>query len=249
MVRRYRNSPIIEALCEVQFEPNSPWDMTMPGLIFEALRDGFPVKRQTKVLGGGIGPGPEEAIVQQQVWATDRMQFVREDGTALVQVGAHFLAVNHLRPYSSWPEFLPMIQRAVEAYRAVAEPGGIHRVGLRYINRIEFPASTIDLADHLTFYPHVGPHLPQDYTTFIAGIQTPYEDGRDVLSLQAAGVGAEAPGTIAMTLDIDYFLAVPGAVTLDALFGWIDAAHGRIETTFEAAITDRLREMFGEVRE
>jgi uncharacterized protein (TIGR04255 family) len=249
MVRRYKNSPIIEALCEIQFEPDSTWDLTVPGLVYERLRDSFPERRQAKVLGVAISPSAEEATVEQQVWATDRMHFVRQDGTALVQIGPHFLAVNHLRPYRSWHDFLPMIQNAFAAYRDVAAPTGIHRVSLRYINRIEFPARTVKLEDYFAFYPFVGPELPQDYSAFLVGIQVPYEDTQAILQMQSASVGAEVPDTIAMILDLAYSLAKPGEVSLDTVFKWIDTGHKRIDETFEAAITERLRKRFEEISE
>jgi uncharacterized protein (TIGR04255 family) len=249
MVRRYKNSPIIEALCEIQFEPDSTWDLTVPGLVYERLRDSFPERRQAKVLGVAISPSAEEATVDQQVWATDRMHFVRQDGTALVQIGPHFLAVNQLRSYRSWHDFRPMIQKAYVAYREVAAPTGIHRISLRYINRIQFPARTVNLEDYFSFYPFVGPALPQNYSAFMVGIQVPYQDTQAILQMQAANVVAETPDSIAVILDLAYSLAKPGEVSLDMVFEWIDTGHSRIDETFEAAITEQLRERFEEVSE
>ena len=244
MDRRYKNPPIVEALCEFQFEPDSPWDLVMPGLVYEKVRDTFPKRRQARVLDLGILAGPE--ALEQQVRSTDRMQFLREDEKALVQVGPHFLAVNHLEPYPSWEEFLPLIKRGLKAYRDVADPKGIHRIGLRYINRIEFASQRIDLKDYFEFRPFVGPNLPQEFGPFIVGIQVIYE-GSNILKITLTTARTETPDTIAMILDLDYFLAKPGEVVLDNVFEWVDVAHDRIEGAFEACITDRLRQMFKEV--
>jgi uncharacterized protein (TIGR04255 family) len=48
-------------------------------------------------------------------------------------------------------------------------------------------------------------------------------------------------------LDIDYFLARPGAVEPAEALAWVEEAHSQVEKVFEGCITDKLREMFEEV--
>ncbi len=247
MGRRYKNPPIIEALCEFRFKPGIPWDLAIPGLVYEKVREDFPKRRQARALETNISAGAEG--IEQQVRTTDRMQFLREDERALVQVGPDLLTVNHLRPYPTWQEFLPLIRKGLEAYCEAAGPEGIRRIGLRYINHIEIPEQRIELKDYFEFRPFVGPHLPQDFGPFILGIQVPYEDSRDTLRLQLANASVETPDTAAVMLDLDYFLARPGEVSLDSVFEWVEMAHSRVEEAFEACITDRLRQMFEEVGE
>jgi len=247
MGRKYRNPPIVEALCEFRFEPGAPWDMTVPGLVYERIRDGFPKRRQAKAFEVSVAAEPEG--IGQQVLTADRMQFLREDEKALVQVGANLLAVNYLKPYTTWQEFLPLIRQGFDAYLAAANPKGIQRIGLRYINRIEIPGQRIELEDYFEFRPFIGPQLPQDFGPFIVGIQVPYENSRDFLRLQLAKASAETPNTVAIMLDLDYFLARPGEVPQDNVFEWVDVAHNHVEEAFEACITDRLRQMFVEVTE
>jgi uncharacterized protein (TIGR04255 family) len=247
MGRKYRNPPIVEALCEFRFEPGAPWDMAIPGLVYERIRDVFPKRRQAKIFEVAVGAGPEG--IEQQVIPADRIQFLREDEKALVQVGPNLLAVNHLKPYPTWQEFLPLIRQGFDAYLAAANPKGIQRIGLRYINRIEIAGERVELADYLEFRPFVGERLPQDYDPFIVGIQIPFEDSRDVLRLQLASATVEIPGTVAVMLDLDYFLAQPGGVSQDDVFKWTEIAHAHVEEVFEACITDRLRQVFEEVIE
>lgn len=244
MGRRYRNPPIIEALCEFRFEPSASWDLTIPGLIYEKTREGFPRRHQAKAFEVSVAASP--GGVEQQVLTTDRVQFLREDEKALIQVGPNLLAVNHLKPYPTWQDFLPLIRQGFDAYLEVASPKGIQRVGLRYINRIEIPGQRIELEDYFEFRPFVGPKLPQDFGSFIVGIQVPYENSRDSLRL-LANAAVETPNIFAVMLDLDYFLAQPGQVHLGNVFEWVEVAHSRVEEVFEACITDRLRETFEEV--
>jgi len=243
MGRRYRNPPIIEALCEFRFEPDSPWDLAMPGLIYERVREAFPERRQAKMFDVGIAP---ETF--GQIRTTDRMQFLDEDEKAIIQVGPHFLAVNHLEPYPSWEEFLPLMEKGLEAYCDVADPKNIYRIGLRYINHIEFAKQRIDLEEYFEFHPFVGPNLPQEFGPFIVGIQIAY-DNSDILKITLATAPTETPDIIAVALDLDYFLVKPGEVVLNNVFEWVNVAHDRIEGAFEACITNRLRQTFEEVKE
>jgi len=245
MSGRYRNPPVVEAVCEFRYEPSVPWDMAIPGLVYEKIRDRFPIRRQAKAFEVSVGAGP--GGIGQQVLTTDRVQFLREDEKALIQLGPNLLAVNHLRPYPTWQEFLLLIREGFDAYLDVANPKGIQRVGLRYINRVEIPSQRIQLEDYFEFRPFVGPNLPQDFGPFIVGVQVPYEDSRDMLRLQLANAATETPNTVAVMLDLDYFLAQPGGVSKGQVFQWIEVAHSRVEQVFEACITDRLRRMFEEV--
>lgn len=245
MDRRYKNPPIIEALCEFRFEPGVPWDLAIPGLVYEKIRENFPKRRQAKALEVSVAASPEG--VEQQVKTTDRMQFLREDEKALIQVDRDLLAVNHLKPYPTWREFLPLIRQGFNAYCEVASPKGIRRIGLRYINRIEIPGQRIELEDYFELRPFVGSELPQEFGSFIVGIQIPCEDSRDTLRLQLVNATIETPNAVAVMLDLDYFLAQRDQVPLDNVFEWVEVAHGRVEEVFEACITNRLREMFEEV--
>lgn len=37
--RQYRNLPIEEAVCEFRFAPGSAWNLTVPGLFYEKIKD------------------------------------------------------------------------------------------------------------------------------------------------------------------------------------------------------------------
>lgn len=246
MTKNYKKPPIIEALCEFQFTPDSAWDLTMPGLMYDKVHEIFPTKRQAQQIDIELIAGPQGLL--HTVCPTYRMQFFRQDEKALIQVGQHLLSVNHLKPYPSWPQFVPLIRTGFETYQDVAHPKGIQRIGLRYINRVELQSESLELSDYFEFYPMVGPKLNKEtYTAFLAGIQIPYEDARDILKIELANAIVTSPDALALTLDIDYFLAQPGKVALDAAFDWVEVAHSRVETAFEACIKPGLRELFEEV--
>lgn len=150
MSRKYNNPPIMEALCEFQFVPSQPWDMTIPGLLYEKISGEFPVKKPQ--MGFGIGFQPKEGGIEQRVEMSQRMQFFSSDKSALVQVGPDLLTVNHLKPYPTWELFKPLILKNLEIYQAITKPKGFKRIGLRYINKIEFDEHPIELTEYFNYY-------------------------------------------------------------------------------------------------
>ncbi len=246
MSRKYKNPPLIEAVCEFQFDPQPEWDIALPGLVYGELKETFPIREP---VAGEIEftlTASAEAGVQPQVHTvTDRIRFLRKDRKALVQVGPHLLTVNHLKPYPTWEEYLPLIEAAYGVYRSVAQPQGLSRIGLRYINRIEIPEQNVTIEDYFQFNPHLGQALPQNIASFIVGVQFIY-DSTDALRVQMVSALPEHPECIGMVLDLDYSLLAPQKVGLEDIPGWLQVAHDRIEQVFEACLTDKLRAIFEE---
>ncbi len=244
MTKHYKNSPISEAVCEFQFGQDSPWDFTVPGLVYEKVRNTFPNRSQIARVTMGIAAN--EGGIGPQFGAIPIMRFTHKDEKAHIQVGTHLLSVHHLKPYSSWQEFLPLIKDVFEAYLEVASPKSIHRIGLRYINTIELTGSSIALEDYFEFRPYVGPDLPRTIGPFMMSVQLPFENSRDVLNLQLVSQAGVLSDLAIIILDLDYFLAKPGEVDLDEAFEWVDTAHTHIEDVFEASITEQLKQKFEE---
>src|SRR5947209_1779347 len=154
MPKRYNNPPIVEALCEFQFDEDVPWDLTLIGLIYDKLKDYFP-KRQQLQLELALAASAATQTNQQvgTVPMIPLMRFLDDDEKKLVQIGQNLLTVNHLKPYDSWNEFLPFIEKGFKIYCEVAKPKGLRHVGIRYIKRIEVPRSNTSLERFLRIRP------------------------------------------------------------------------------------------------
>jgi uncharacterized protein (TIGR04255 family) len=242
--RQYKNPPLSEVVCEFQFGQDSPWDLTIPGLMYEKVRETFPTRKQAaRVM---MGFSANESEIAQQIGATPVMRFSSEDEKLVMQVGLHLLSINRLKPYTSWEQFFPLILRCFHTYREVANPRSIHRIGLRYVNTIDLPGPNLKLEDYFEFRPYLGANLPRTIGPFMLAVQLPYEDLRDVLDLQLASLAGLSIGASKIILDLDYFLAQPGSVSLDGVSAWLDNAHTSVEKIFEGCISDNLRRRFEE---
>jgi len=245
--RKYKNPPIVEAVCEFRLTPNTPWDLTVPGLFYEKVKNNFP-KREQRVFQE-VELAQETQGLRHQIRTSERILLFTPNRKMLIQIGPRLLTVNALKPYPSWQVFRAQIEMAWETIQGIIEIRGIQRIGLRYINRIELrEKEPVELKDYFEFYPFIGSRLPQNTVSFIVGSQFSYEADRDRCRVQltpAPGSGGDNPSFI---LDIDYFLSRPLAIEVSDALHWVEEAHTRVEDVFEGCIKNRLRELFEEVQ-
>lgn len=250
MPRTYRNPPLVEAACEFRFKSEHPWDWTIPGIIYERIRDKFPVKRQQAGLEITLGPG-EGTLVPVPIppTAINRMQFVREDESALIQLGSNLLAVNQFQPYPEWPKFKRQIMEQLDTYRSVAEPDGFARLGLRYVNRVDIPGAHIELKDYFKALPQVPPELPDTWSAFVMSVNVAYAGPASTLRISVATMPPVSQDRVLVLLDLDLFSEGEEMPNFDQIEEWLESSHTRIEEAFDGSVTERTHaEVFGEVK-
>ncbi|MDP2897305.1 MAG: TIGR04255 family protein [bacterium] len=246
MERKYAKPPIVEAVCEFRLTGDTQWDPTIPGLVYEIIRDDFP-KKELKVVRDIDITQTKEGL-RQEVRTTERAWFLAEDGKTFVQIGPHLLAVNYLNPYPGWATFTPVIEKGLRALVATLDVKGLERIGLRYINRIEIPGPSVNLEQHFAFRPFLGNGLPQNMNGFVLSCLLPFADGRDLCRLGLTTAAPDRPDMAPFILDLDYFLAKPRTISVTQALEWVEAGHQKVVDVFEGCITDRLRETFEELR-
>lgn len=241
MSHKYKNPPIVEALCEFRFTQSGDWPLTIHGAIFSKLQSKLPKSRNAQNIqfSTQIGPGG----VAQQSQTQDKTILLTEDERSLVQVAPHQLVVNRLKPYQTWNDFLPLIQESFRAYLEVAHPNSLRQIILRYINRIEFDEdASVPVETYFEFRPYLGSKLKTEMNGFAQVVQFAQNDGRDLATVTLSTTDLGDP---AVMLDLEYATAHSEPIELDKVFEWVELAHTHIEDLFEACITDTLRQRFG----
>lgn len=245
MNKKYKKPPLVEALCEFQFIPNQPWDWTIPGLIYEKVKNEFPDKQQQ--IGIGVQFKPTERGIEHVIEPiSSTIQFFKKDKTALIQIAPDFLAINQLKPYPTWKGFKPLILKGFQIYKEIANPKAFRKIRLRYINMIEFNEQQISLEDYFQYYPFIPPNLPHVQSSFFVRTEFPFEEEKERLILTLATIIPSKPNIISILLDIDYVMATPEYIALNEISEWLEKAHERVEAAFEASITDKARIIFEE---
>ena len=251
---QYEHPPIREAVCEFRFRPDSPWDLAIPGLFYTALRDEFPRRLQNQTgVAATIPLVPDVAQPQiQQVTSAHELRFWRESDDGMIRLRPHILSVSHYEPYPSWHVFYRVIERVLGTYLEIAQPVGVQRIGLRYINNFDFTgAGRVDLEDFFDFYPFLGSRMTQELSSFVVGVQYDFDNDRDALRVQMQPISEGRPETRLtrhITLDLDYFLVKPDEVAVEGISDWLQTAHDRLRDTFEGCLKDELRTRLGKAR-
>lgn len=239
MVKVYNNPPLVEALCEFRFDPGSPWDVTVFGHYYDRIHQEFPDKRQTPQVEVSLGKHPGGMVGEVKERGV-RMQFSRSDGSAMVQLAPHLLVVNKLPPYESWPVFKTLILARMADYQEVVGSVPLQQVGLRYINRFDFPAESFSVGTAFESSEFLPRRLMGAPAPFFLRFEMPQgTDGRLVLTVGT--IESESPDRVPVLLDLDCQTSITTQVDAAALSSHLDNAHGCIEEAFESCLTDDLR--------
>jgi uncharacterized protein (TIGR04255 family) len=234
---KYKNPPLIEALCEFRFQKMGMVPNIVLGRLYEQIESEFPTVETHK----GIGVQSDYEKASPSIVLEERTRFISKDKTRLIQVGEGFLVVNQLQPYKDYSTFRAYVKDIVDIYHKVAKPEGIQSIGLRYINRIEMEQDQL-----LSEIFNIGFTIPsafQDFPDpFLLQMEFAYSDGRDKLIVIFATAPSEN-NKKAIMVNFDYRLIKPDKIRGD-LFEWMDEAHDEIEDAFHACLTQKVLERF-----
>lgn len=249
--RRYRNPPIEEALCEFHFDLGREWDPKIPDMLHAELGEeysGNPKRQKLVQVELAVREGRPSGLQHSE--RVERVQLITNEGTRVVGVGRDALSVHMLRPYqetsasenSGWSEFRSRIRRALDAYWKIAEPRGVTRVGVRYINRIDIPENQVSFGDYLKCALPMVPELAGNVQEYFGRTELSYDDGVRLILSQA-----KIPGPADHTnliLDLDVIWETDNAVEKDMAMEKMRDLRDRERAAFEAVITDHARALF-----
>ncbi len=240
---------MVEAVCEFHFESSQIWDWAIPGLVYALVKTEFPLRQQQEMVqfhaSSNAAPSVQQGIA--------RLQFLRQDKSALLQIGPDNLVINQLRPYVDWDNFKALIERSLDHYWQAAKPQGIEAVSLRYINRIPFPVEPAHYEDFLTVYPNIPDSRDQKWSNWVQRVEVVREDAGGVLVVQAGSAREDQGEKVipVVILDLTFVRAQPQNAAVESLkrsdMGeWLETAHDEIEAMFLASLTPRARHEAGE---
>lgn len=249
MTRVYERAPIAEAICEFHLPDEMEWDATVPGVLWEALRDRYP-NRATARFVPSASLHIEADSVRQQATVAHGLRFSSADGLAVVTILERTVSVHRLRPYPGWSVFQPEIAfvHGCIRDRLNPQPEEYARVTVRYLNRFdpaELGGESTRLEDYFEFYPYVGPRLPQDYSSFIAGVDLNCPGNQLRCRMVLTPSVAREPGAAGIALDIACYNEPGRPVALSSGIEFVEEAHLTAKHVFSGAITDKTGELLG----
>lgn len=233
MGEKLKSPPLLEAICEFRFDDLKSWTGVVPGQLYEKIKGRFPKQGEIEMTSFALNPKMGEVHLGA---GAKRIQMRKEDGSAMVQVGKDLLAINHLRPYESWKSFRSMIKEMLTTYLGIIEPCKINRVGLRYINQIQLPEQTYDVAQFITVVPTL-PMVSSEnpLVTFFQRYEITYGKPSGVM-IHQTGMRKESDRLFLM-LDMDFVRIEPvDSRNTSGLWDWLDKAHDEIYKVFKETL-------------
>lgn len=156
LVQHLPRAPIVEAVIDIRARPEAVLDEAMLKPQLEAKLSGYQFldsQRQIQIqhevsLQGNTSPGP---IIRDLGWKG--LRFQSDDKKHIVQFNQDGFVFSRLEPYESWEQLYEEGMRLWFVYVGLAQPVEIHRIGLRYINRIQLPPDELRFEDYLVSAP------------------------------------------------------------------------------------------------
>jgi uncharacterized protein (TIGR04255 family) len=246
MERKYRNSPIVEAVCEFTFLANSQWDMTIPGLFYDQVKSVFP-KKESRLLVSKKNPVKSKEMTTEETQITNLVAFLAPDSKTYIHIGENHLSIHRSKPYQSWSDFKPLISTNLSILTSILPDLTINRIGLLYVNHIEIPYTSVNMEDYFGFRPYLSSELPNVIQSFnvTCVFDFPVSDRCRVNMSSALPVITD---NRAVLFQIDYGLNQPGSILPNRAMDWVETAHVRVQNIFEGCITEHTRELFDEVK-
>lgn len=240
--KKYKNSPISEAVCEIAFNSSSVPTEEMLLLVKQNLQSDFPVLKKVVQGTSEVIFSPENPKIENKdIEYLD--QLFTKDEKGLVQLNKNKISIHRLNSYDGWDNFFDSIKKVGSAYLANTKQDSVRRIGIRYINRIEIPGNSFKIEDYFNLYPKiVGSNIEHPIASFMIGTEFVYNEGRDICRvILTTDPGVKSSNTI-FILDIDYSSTEVECNT-DKIFDWFSAGHENISDLFESILTSKTKEL------
>lgn len=163
----------------------------------------------------------------------------------IAQIRPDAFVFSQMPPYDRWESLRAAARELWTLYRDALKPTAITRVAVRYINRIDIPldeSGLIDLDDYFLAAPRIPPGLPQSLNSFFVRMQIPLGSENAILAITLTEHQPIRPGFVSAILDLDTFIAGV-EITEGEAWDKLEFLRNKKNEAFEAAITDRVREL------
>ena len=149
-----QNAPIREALIDFRARAGIPWnEETLRSMLQPKLSD-YPtvMVQNSMIVGFMLNPHSTTAETKkEQSWKG--LQFRSADGIRVARFDRDGFTFSRLAPYQDWDDLQDEVLRLWEIHIQAADPDKIVRIGVRFINRVDLPLTTVELKDYIPSFP------------------------------------------------------------------------------------------------
>jgi uncharacterized protein (TIGR04255 family) len=238
--RHYQNAPIIEAIIDIRCQGAESLDLDQVALNDP---DFLPPERALNVIQSlNITP---EGLQSEATGIPNGLIYRRADRSRVMQVRRDGFGYSWIGAYESWEPFRDETERWWLWYREIAKPARSIRLGVRYINRLDIPQTSVELKDYIRVGVDLPAYLPQMIGNYFVRVDVPLPDLGCSAAITSLMVQPSNPDTTSVILDIDaheesvidFIEGKPSTQVADRL----EVLRTAKNYVFEACITDATR--------
>lgn len=214
--KKIKNSPLKEALVEIIFAPDKTeardYSLVVNDL-YQRLAKEYPTL--TPLPGASFPFGFPEPVA--------RHRFTDTKEKRLVNLGENVISINSIR-YEGFTEFKNEIKKVLSEYLAGFKTYQIKRIGLRYINVVDFNGQKPE-----EIFKNLVPNSleKRSYASEFVHI---YKYGE--MNMMNLRQNFNMIGDHQASLDLDYYKVFNTTLTLNEILAWIENGHTVIEDAF-----------------
>ena len=134
------NAPIVEAVVAINAIALREWEpVLICGEVKKAVSPGYPNISEQRQFQGQVSFGKEAEPKSSVTYlGCSGLRAIANDGKYIAQFNKDSFVFSRLTPYEDWNKFLSEAFRLWNIHREIIRPSLIQRIGVRFINRIEF---------------------------------------------------------------------------------------------------------------
>ena len=240
-------APIVEAVIDIRARAAKAFEETPARTHLDSALSGYlfldsqrVIQHEFKLEQGK----PSSQMVQDLGWKG--LRYRSRDEKHIAQFNRDGFIFSRMEPYVDWAQFTSEWLKLWDVFRGLAQSLEIHRIGLRFINRIVLPPGELRFEDYIQPAPTVPagldlPHLGYMHQDTLAVPGHPY--GINVIQTIQLPQTAGTLG-VSLILDIDVFTVKSFELEAAELSRRLEEMRWLKDKVFFGSITEKAKEMF-----
>ena len=238
----YRNPTIAEALCEIHFSlpDGGPWKASLAGTFFKKVQNEFPEMEPATEIGLQFELGPQR-IGHSLFPPRQRTRFKHKDRPLILQLGPNVFTVNILPKYAGWDNMRKDVSAAWRKAKNVLNPERITKIGLRYINRVNFSEDSETPGEWFKTCDFLPAAALRSRGSFLSRVESQIDAKNHIIVTLAEGQSDDNEQKRGIIFDIDRIIRKDIPSENKVLLAELDHLHEDIWEIFNAVQTERLK--------
>lgn len=230
--RHLERAPIVEALIDFRVALPPTFRAEAFGVAKERLGGSYPLVQENR------------AFTSHDEGGRLRGYFFRSaDERNVVQFRIDGFTLNRLAPYTDWRLFRHEALSLWQLFLEIAAPSRVDRLAVRYINRMELPASG-NLAEFLEVRPPQFPGAPKYLSTFLLKESCHDPENGQVANIVESLEYLPDMSRAVLTMDIDAYTGPNLDVRPEVLGGILDQLREMKNQIFFGTITENTARIY-----